>query len=76
MKGLHVVAFSLMAIGALNWGLVGFFDFNLVSALGLGGLEKVVYMLVGLSAVYVLVTHKMDCMICMEMMGGKKKGKK
>lgn len=45
-----------MIIGALNWGLVGFFDFNLVESL-LGAdsvLSRIVYGLVGISAVYVV----------------------
>lgn len=66
MRALHMVAFLLMFVGALNWGLVGLFDFNLVPAL-LGSVpmvEKVVYILVGLSAVYVIATHKKDCKIC------------
>lgn len=66
MRALHMVAFLLMFVGALNWGLVGLFDFNLVTAL-LGSVpmvEKVVYILVGLSAVYVIATHKKDCKIC------------
>jgi len=66
MKALHMTTFTLVVIGALNWGLVGLFDFNLVSAI-LGsvlGLERLVYILVGLSAVYLAVTHKNDCKIC------------
>lgn len=61
-----MVTFILTVVGALNWGLVGFFNFNLVSTLlGAGsGLEKIVYILVGLSAVYILVTHKNECMVC------------
>lgn len=58
MKALQVVTFLLTVVGALNWGLVGLFDFNLVQALvgSVNGAEKVVYVLVGLSAVYVVVT--------------------
>ena len=66
MKTLHMVAVLLLVVGGLNWGLVGLFDYNLVMAL-LGGypaVEMLVYVLVGLSAVYVLVTHKGDCKIC------------
>jgi uncharacterized protein len=66
MKSLHMVAFLLMFVGALNWGLVGLFDFNLVNAL-LGqwmGLEKLVYIVVGISAVYIMATHMNDCKIC------------
>ena len=66
MKALHIATFTLVVIGALNWGLVGLFGFNLVSAIlgAASGLERLVYILVGLSAVYLAVTHKNDCKIC------------
>lgn len=74
MGWLHVAAFTLVVVGALNWGLVGLFNFNLVSTLfGMGGLEQLVYVLVGVSAVYVLITHKDDCKTCMTLMSGKKR---
>jgi uncharacterized membrane protein YuzA (DUF378 family) len=47
----------LAAIGAINWGLVGIFDFNLVSYL-LGEtttITKIVYSLVGISGLYSLI---------------------
>lgn len=54
MKVANIVALVLILIGALNWGLVGAFDFNLVDALFGEGttLSRVVYILVGLAAVY------------------------
>lgn len=67
---LHIVAFSLAMVGALNWGLIGLLNFDLVATL-LGswpGLVKLVYILVGASAVYVFAGHKDDCKICGEMM--------
>jgi uncharacterized protein len=66
IKALHPVTFLLTVVGALNWGLIGLFDFNLVNTL-LGSMpmvEKVVYILVGASAVYLVVTHKTDCRLC------------
>ncbi len=69
MKALHMVAYTLLWAGGLNWGLVGLFDFNLVEAL-LGnwpGLVMLVYVLVGFSTVYIIATHKGDCKVC----GGK-----
>lgn len=78
MKVLHAVSFSLVVVGAINWGLVGGFDTNLVSLL-VGSspmVERLVYILVGLSGVYLLVTHKNDCMVCSEMMMTKKKSRK
>lgn len=49
-----MIAGLLVIVGGINWGLVGLFDFNLVETiLGAGSLlTKVVYILVGLSAVY------------------------
>lgn len=66
MKLLHMVAFILLAVGGINWGLMGLFDYNLVASLlgSFAGLEKVVYILVGVSAVYLLVVHKGDCRMC------------
>ncbi len=66
MKALHMIAFILVVAGGLNWGLIGFFNYNLVAEV-LGGVETVVYMLVGLSTVYIAFTHKTDCKVC----GGK-----
>lgn len=65
MKVLHMATFTLVVVGALNWGLVGLFNLNLVSSLlGMGALEKLVYILVGASAVYLAATHMQDCKIC------------
>jgi uncharacterized protein len=75
MKMLHMVSFLLVVVGALNWGLVGLLDLNLVSML-LGSsvtLERLVYILVGLSAVYLLVTHKDTCLVCGAMSKNSKK---
>ena len=64
MKIVHMIAFILLVVGGLNWGLA-VFDINLVEMLlGVGTLAKVVYGLVGLSAVYTLATHKGDCKTC------------
>lgn len=53
MKGLHMVAFWLVIVGGLNWGLTAF-GWNVVNML-LGSMpqvEMIVYVLVGLSALY------------------------
>jgi len=65
-KMVHMATYTLMAVGALNWGLVGFFGFNLVNTI-LGsapGLERLVYILVGVSAVYEFATHMKNCKLC------------
>lgn len=66
MKMLHIVAFLLLVVGGLNWGLIGLFNFNLVTALfgSIPDLEKIVYILVGASAVYLAVTHSAECKAC------------
>ena len=47
----------LVLIGGLNWGLVGLFDLNLVAALfGTTILAQIVYILVGVSALWLIVT--------------------
>jgi uncharacterized membrane protein YuzA (DUF378 family) len=56
MKAIDVVAASLVIVGALNWGLVGAAGFNLVAFLfGQSALASIVYVLVGLAAVYQVV---------------------
>ncbi len=55
MKTLDVIVAVLLVVGGLNWGLVGLFQFDLVAAI-FGGtaaaIARVIYILVGLSAVY------------------------
>lgn len=55
---IDLVALVLTIVGGLNWGLVGAFDFNLVDTLfGEGSaLSRIVYVLVGLSALYLVFT--------------------
>ena len=60
MKTLDVIVAILLVIGGLNWGLIGFFDFNIVHFL-LGkapALERIIYAVVGLAAVYQIVQWK------------------
>ncbi|OGZ55019.1 MAG: hypothetical protein A3H64_01150 [Candidatus Ryanbacteria bacterium RIFCSPLOWO2_02_FULL_45_11c] len=68
MKALHTVAFILVVIGGLNWLLMGVVGWD-IGAL-LGGMDalisKIIYILVGLSAILLLVTHKKDCRYCSE----------
>lgn len=71
MKNLHMIAWILVMVGAINWGLVGIgafamADWNVVHMI-LGSwpqLEWIVYVLVGLSAVYEIVKHKNLCRNC------------
>lgn len=58
------IALFLTVIGALNWGLIGFFDFNLVTFIfgGLDVLTKIIYMLVGVSGIIVAYVATDCCM--------------
>jgi len=51
MKTLQIIALAIMIIGAINWGLIGLFDFDLVATI-FGGMNaigsKIVYILVGI----------------------------
>ena len=62
MNIVNVTAPVLVSLGALNWGLIGLFEYNVIEqVLGDGGsaisttpLAKIVYILIGASAVYTL----------------------
>jgi uncharacterized membrane protein YuzA (DUF378 family) len=70
-KTLHMIAFVLVAVGGINWGLIGLgnlmaADWNVVHMI-LGSsamLETVVYVLVGLATAYIVFNHKQDCKWC------------
>ncbi len=71
MKVLHMIGFILLVIGGINWGLIGlgYFAGSNWDVLGmlLGSWPQVlniVYVLVGISAVWLLVGHKKDCRTC------------
>ncbi len=66
MNILKKIAHSLVVVGALNWGLVGLFNFNLVeTALGsVPTIERLVYVLVGVSALLLVVTRCGKCRAC------------
>lgn len=65
MNIIYNIAIILVLIGALNWGLVSIFKFDLVAALFAGegkfgnisSLSRIIYGLVGLSAIYVSVMY-------------------
>lgn len=60
-KVLHWVAWVLVVIGALNWGLIGLFNFNLVQELFgmVPMLVAIVYILVGLGGVWMIISKFM-----------------
>lgn len=74
MKVIHIVAFLLTVVGGVNWGLVGagyltgmsFDSYNLVHMIvgSMPQVEAIVYVLVGVSALWLLVGHKSACKDC------------
>ena len=57
MKTIGMIAFILVIVGALNWGLWGFFQFDLVAWLfdgQTGWFSRIIYALVGLSGLWCL----------------------
>lgn len=66
MNKLHMVTFVLVIVGGINWLLLGLFGWEIGSLFG--GMDvmisRVIYVLVGLSAIYELATHKSRCREC------------
>ena len=58
MQILKMVSYILVIIGALNWGLVGFLGFDLVASIfgEMSAISRIVYGLVGISAIIALLT--------------------
>ena len=56
MKTLDKIALVLVVIGAINWGLIGFFKFNLVDTIfgTMSALSRIIYALVGLSGLWAI----------------------
>lgn len=57
-NGLDWFVGAILVIGGINWGMIGLFDVNLVSALfgEMTTLARIVYVLVGLSAFYIALS--------------------
>ncbi len=60
MKIIRIIAYILVIIGAINWGLIGFFNFDLVAAIfgEMSLLARIVYALVGVSGLLLLLTYR------------------
>ncbi len=54
MKIIDKIALVLVVIGAINWGLIGIFNFNLVDAIfgAMSILSRIIYILVGISGLW------------------------
>ena len=56
-NALDWIVFVLVIIGGLNWGLIGFFDFNLVAEIFGEGefVSRIIYAVVGVASLYLLI---------------------
>lgn len=67
MKAMHMVAFVLLVVGGINWLLVGVFGSDIGEFL-FGGMDapvsRLIYVLVGVAAIYEVATHKKSCRVC------------
>lgn len=66
MKSLHMVTFTLLLIGGLNWLLVGLTGWDVGQLFGGQGavVSRIVYVLVGFSAIAEIASHKSCCKTC------------
>lgn len=58
-KCLDCVALTIAIIGAVNWGLIGFFSFDLVAFIfgNMSWLSRIIYALVGISGLYLITFY-------------------
>ena len=60
MKFLNYFALTIVIIGAINWGLIGFFSFDLVAAIfgEMSIFSRIIYALVGLCGLYIITFYQ------------------
>jgi len=60
MKTLDVIVTILLVIGGLNWGLIGFFNFDLIGTVfgEMSAFTRLIFCLVGVSALYQIFQYK------------------
>ncbi len=63
MKMIHMITFSLLVVGGLNWLLTAF-EYNVVEMYLPMTAAQAIYILIGLSAIYEIATHKGNCKMC------------
>lgn len=63
MRIVNVISYILVIVGALNWGLFGFFEFNLVSTIFAGARTAgavITYTLIALAALWLILSPIID----------------
>ncbi|MCH8050108.1 DUF378 domain-containing protein [Patescibacteria group bacterium] len=65
-KKIHMLTFLLLVVGGLNWLLFGLFEWEIGEIFGGSDsvISRIIYILIGLAAVYELLTHKNNCKTC------------
>lgn len=73
---LHKITFLLLVVGGLNWLVLAIFGWDIGNLFGGQDaiISKLIYILVGLSAIYLIITHKKDCKHCVGMGKGGMQG--
>lgn len=63
---MHKLAFILLVIGGLNWLLLAVFGWEVGQLFGGmdAAISRIIYVLVGLAAIYEVATHKKNCRQC------------
>ena len=58
-KGLDYLALTIAIIGAINWGLIGFFSFDLVAFIfgNMSWLSRIIYAVVGIAGLYIITFY-------------------
>jgi uncharacterized protein len=56
---LNLIAWALLIVGGINWGLIGLFEYDLVAEIfgAMSTMSRIIYTLVGLAAVYKLFSY-------------------
>ena len=62
-KTLDCIALTIAIIGAVNWGLIGIFSFDLVAFIfgNLSWISRIIYTLVGISGIYLITFYMYAC---------------
>ncbi|MCR1934705.1 DUF378 domain-containing protein [Clostridium tepidum] len=62
MRSLDIISLTLVIIGAINWGLIGFFGFDLVATLfgSMSAFTRIIYALVGIAGLYAISFYGRD----------------
>ena len=66
MNIMRSIAYTLVMVGAIVWGVVGMFNFNIVAAIFGDAtiLSRIIYSLVGLSALFLIATYEHEECLC------------